>query len=53
MNRKTTLRLLSRSGFWLLVVIIALYTLFPFYWALNSSFKSRAGDHRPGDLRTV
>lgn len=39
MNQKNFLRILSRSGFWLLVLIIAVYTLFPFYWALNSSFK--------------
>ncbi len=27
-------------GFWALVIIIFLYTVFPFIWALNSSFKS-------------
>jgi len=39
MNQKSFFRILSRAGFWLLVLVIALYTLFPFYWALNSSFK--------------
>jgi trehalose/maltose transport system permease protein len=39
MTQKSFLRILSRTGFWLLVIIIAIYTLFPFYWALNSSFK--------------
>lgn len=30
--------LLGRIGFWLLIVVIVLYTLFPFYWAVKSSF---------------
>ncbi|MBN1966989.1 MAG: carbohydrate ABC transporter permease, partial [Anaerolineae bacterium] len=34
------LQILGRVGFWFLVIVIAIYTLFPFYWALNSSFKS-------------
>lgn len=29
-----------RAGFWLLVIIILVYTLFPFYWAINTSFKT-------------
>lgn len=29
-----------RIGFWLLIIAILLYTLFPFYWAINSSFKT-------------
>jgi trehalose/maltose transport system permease protein len=29
----------GRIGFWLLVILILIYTLFPFYWAINSSFK--------------
>lgn len=40
MTQKQISHLLGRIGFWLLVIIIAIYTLFPFYWALNSSFKS-------------
>ena len=30
-------RIVGRAGFWLLVVFIVLYTLFPFYWAIVSS----------------
>jgi len=32
--------ILGRILFWLVVVAIAVYMLFPFYWALNSSFKT-------------
>jgi trehalose/maltose transport system permease protein len=38
-QRRQLLRTLGRIGFWILIVIILLYTLFPFYWAINSSFK--------------
>jgi trehalose/maltose transport system permease protein len=38
-ERNPLLYYLGRIGFWALVIIILLYTLFPFYWALNSSFK--------------
>ena len=37
----------QRAGFWLLVVIIAVYALFPFYWAFNSSFKSEQEINTP------
>lgn len=30
---------LGRIGFWILIIVILVYTLFPFYWAINSSFK--------------
>jgi trehalose/maltose transport system permease protein len=30
----------SRIGFWTLIVLIAIFLLFPFYWAVNSSLKS-------------
>lgn len=33
-------QLAARLGFYFLVAVIAIYTLFPFYWALNSSFKT-------------
>jgi len=36
---KTIWKTLQRIGFWIVVVIILAYTLFPFYWAINSSFK--------------
>lgn len=32
----------GRIGFWFLIVIIAIFLLFPFYWAINSSFKTEA-----------
>ena len=32
----------NRVGFWLLIVLIAIFLLFPFYWAINSSFKTEA-----------
>lgn len=31
--------LLGKIGFWLLIVLIVFYTLFPFYWAIVSSLK--------------
>ncbi len=33
-------RAVGRIGFWLLIVMILLYTLFPFYWAIVSSLKT-------------
>jgi trehalose/maltose transport system permease protein len=30
----------GRVGFWFLIVLILVYTLFPFYWAINTSLKS-------------
>src|SRR5690606_40491442 len=33
-------RAVGRVGFWLLIVMILLYTLFPFYWAIVSSLKT-------------
>jgi trehalose/maltose transport system permease protein len=30
----------KRIGFWFLIVLIAVFLLFPFYWAINSSLKS-------------
>ena len=34
------MRILRRIGFWLLVLAIALFALFPFYYAVLSSFRS-------------
>lgn len=34
--------LLGRILFWIVIVVIAIYLLFPFYWAINSSLKSEA-----------
>ena len=33
-------RVLRTIGFWLIIVLILIYTLFPFYWAFNTSLKS-------------
>lgn len=33
---------IGRILFWIAIVIIAVYLLFPFYWAINSSLKSEA-----------
>jgi trehalose/maltose transport system permease protein len=41
MNGKIT-DALRRIPFWLLLFIIFVYLVFPFYWALNSSFKTEA-----------
>ena len=38
MNR-TTRKILSRTAFYLLMAVIVLYAVFPFYWAIVSSFK--------------
>ncbi|SMP38452.1 carbohydrate ABC transporter permease [Anoxynatronum buryatiense] len=34
--------LLLKAGFYLILMIIFIYLLFPFYWAINSSLKSEA-----------
>lgn len=33
---------IGRILFWLVIIVIAIYLLFPFYWAINSSLKSEA-----------
>jgi trehalose/maltose transport system permease protein len=33
-------RILNRVLFWIAVAVIAIYMLFPFYWAINSSLKT-------------
>ncbi len=35
-------KLWSKIGFWFLIVVIAIFLLFPFYWAINSSLKTEA-----------
>ena len=37
-NRKRN-EIIGRIFFWILIVLILLYTLFPFYWAIVSSLK--------------
>lgn len=36
---KPVFRVLRQVGFWLVIVFILVYTLFPFYWAFNTSLK--------------
>lgn len=36
-SKNTAMSTLGSIGFWVLVVVIILYTLFPFYWAIVSS----------------
>src|SRR3954454_25073479 len=40
MHIRTTRRVLGSTLFYLLVAVIALYTIFPFYWAVVSSLKA-------------
>lgn len=40
MNQNRFLPILKRGVFYFLIVLIAVYALFPFYWALTTSFKS-------------
>lgn len=37
---KKTKKIIGRVFFWVLIAITALYMLFPFYWAINSSLKT-------------
>lgn len=41
MTRRQT-NIIGRVLFWIIVIIIAVYLLFPFYWAINSSLKTEA-----------
>ena len=41
MNKETSRRI-SRVFFWILVIIIFFYLMFPFYWAVVSALKSEA-----------
>jgi trehalose/maltose transport system permease protein len=40
MNETPLLHYLRRAPFYFLVLVIATYALFPFYWAFNTSFKT-------------
>ncbi len=42
-RRRTVGGIITNILFWLIVLVIAIYTLFPFYWAIVSSF-TPAGD---------
>ncbi len=37
---KRSKKIISKVTFYIIIVVIFVYMLFPFYWALNSSFKS-------------
>lgn len=39
---RTRRELVGRALFWAVIVVIAIYLLFPFYWAINSSLKTEA-----------
>jgi len=41
MNTKTRQRV-NRILLWVLIIVMAIWMLFPFYWAINSSFKSES-----------
>lgn len=41
------LPILGKIGFWLLILVILVYTLFPFYWAVVSSLKTNNEIIRP------
>jgi len=38
---KRTLHILQRVGFWILIIVIFVYLMFPFYWALVSALKTQ------------
>jgi trehalose/maltose transport system permease protein len=42
LSRRLLWSRIGRVGFWVLIAIILIYTLFPFYWAINTSFKTEA-----------
>jgi trehalose/maltose transport system permease protein len=39
---KTITKISGQILFWLVIALIAIYMLFPFYWAINSSFKTES-----------
>ena len=40
MNKQTR-KVLGRIGFWILIIVIFVYLMFPFYWALISALKTQ------------
>jgi trehalose/maltose transport system permease protein len=42
MTRKQILHIVQRISLYIAVVVVAIYALFPFYWALMTSFKEEA-----------
>jgi trehalose/maltose transport system permease protein len=49
MNKETR-ELLQRVGFYALILAILIFVLFPFYWAIVSSFKTEAAIREPATL---
>ena len=41
-KRRNVSRILGQIGFWLLIVAIFIYLVFPFYWAVNSALKTQS-----------
>jgi len=41
-KRRNVTRILGQIGFWLLIVTIFIYLVFPFYWAVNSALKTQS-----------
>ena len=41
-KKRSIMPFISKLGFWILISIILVYTLFPFYWAINSSLQPSA-----------
>ncbi|PZC52849.1 MULTISPECIES: carbohydrate ABC transporter permease [unclassified Mesotoga] len=42
MKKNRSLWVMGKIAFWVLIIFIFFYMLFPFYWAVNSSLKSEA-----------
>jgi len=42
MKKNRSLWVMGKIAFWILIILIFFYMLFPFYWAVNSSLKSEA-----------
>jgi trehalose/maltose transport system permease protein len=57
-NKSSLSYYLGRIGFYLIILLIIVFTLFPFYWALNSSFKGEqelfeAASYLPRNFTTI
>jgi trehalose/maltose transport system permease protein len=41
-RRVTPMKVLGTIGFWLLIIVIFIYLIFPFYWAFISALKTQS-----------
>ena len=41
-NQAKPIDIINKALFWAIIIIIVIYLLFPFYWAINSSFKAES-----------